>query len=88
MQRAIYAAAPTLSKTLPLKRKIALSIFTGVPLIPALQPNILQVLQGTYRTEPGTAGGTQAQAAQPHFGALGSLKSADKPTPAQARENA
>lgn len=88
LQRAIFAAAPTLSKTLPLKRKIALSIFTGVPLIPALQPNVLAVLQGTYRTEPGTAGGTQAPTAQPHFGALGSLKSADKPTKSQAREGA
>lgn len=86
MQSQIFQAAPMLSKSLSMNRKIALSIFTGVPLIPALQPNILAVLQGNFATEPGTNAGTQAQAAQPNFGALGSLKSTDKPTPAQQRE--
>ncbi len=83
MQSAIFTAAPSLSKTLPLRRKVALSIFTGVPLIPALQPNILQVLQGNFATEPNSQGGTVAPSPQPSFGALGSLKSLDKPTPAQ-----
>ncbi|MDL2338615.1 MAG: hypothetical protein QFE16_12310 [Pseudomonadota bacterium] len=83
MQHAIYTAAPTLAKTLPLRRKVALSIFTGVPLTPALQPNVLQVLQGNFTTEANTQGGTVAPSPQPSFGALGSLKSLDKPTPAQ-----
>ncbi len=87
MQSAIFQAAPQLSKTLPLKRKVALSIFTGVPLIPALQPNVLLVLQGNFAAEAGTQGGAMAPAPQPSFGALGSLKSSDKPTPAQARES-
>lgn len=85
MQQAIFEAAPELAKTLPMKRKIALSVFTGVPLIPALQPNILQVLQSTFAVEPGSAGGTQAPQPRPNFGALGSMKSMDKPTPAQER---
>lgn len=88
MQRAIFEAAPTLSKTLPMQRKIALSIFTGVPLIPALQPNVLQVLQGNFAVETGSAGGGQPPPPQPNFGALGSMKSSEKPTPAQARETA
>lgn len=87
LQQAIVTATPTLTKTLPMKSKLALSVFTGVPLIPALQPNVLAVLQGNYDTEPGSAGGTQSPAAEPRFGKLGSLKSSDKPTPAQAREN-
>ncbi len=86
MQQTIFQAAPQLSKTLSLKKKIALSIFTGVPLIPALQPNILQVLQGSFRTEPGTGGGAQAPKPLPAFGALGSTKSVDKPTRSQAME--
>jgi hypothetical protein len=88
MQQSILAAAPTLAKTLPMKRKIALSVFTGVPLIPALQPNVLAVLQGNFASESGSQGGTQAPRAEPNFGALGSAKSLDKPTPAQAREGA
>jgi hypothetical protein len=88
MQQAIFEAAPTLAKTLPMKRKIALSVFTGVPLIPALQPNVLAVLQGNFAAEPGSAGGTQSPGAEPQFGKLGSLKSSDKPTPAQQRESA
>lgn len=88
LQQAIFQAAPTLSKTLPMKRKIALSIFTGVPCTPSMQPNVLARLQATYATEPGSAGGTQSPTAQPRFGAMGSLKSSDKPTPAQQREGA
>lgn len=86
LQADILAAVPSLSKTLPLKRKVAMSIFAGVPLIPALQPNVLQVLQGNFRTESG--GGTQPNAPAPNFGALGSAKSIEKPTSAQQREGA
>lgn len=80
LQRDIFEAAPTLNKTLPMNKKIALSIFTGVPLIPELQPNVLQVLQANFAVEP------NAPQPQPNFGALGSAKSLDKPTAAQARE--
>lgn len=85
MQQAITMAAPQLSKTLPMQKKIALSIFTGVPVTPVLQPNVLAVLQATYVLEPGTAGGQQAPRPQPSFTAFGSTPSKDK-TAAQRSE--
>ncbi len=88
LQREIFAAAPTLDKTLPMPKKVALSIFTGIPVAPAMQPNVLAVLQATFDVEPGSAGGTQAPRPQPNFGAMGSLRDTDKPTPAQARDGA
>lgn len=88
LQQAIAAAAPTLAKTLPVKRKVALFVFTGVPTMPALMPNVLKQLQANFAIEPGSAGGTSAPMPAPNFGALGSLKSVDKPTPAQQREGA
>jgi hypothetical protein len=88
LQREIFAAAPTLDKTLPMSKKVALSIFTGIPVTPAMQPNVLAVLQATFAVEPGSAGGTQAPRPQPNFGPMGSLKDLDKPTPAQQREGA
>lgn len=85
LQREIFMAAPTLDKTLPMSKKVALSIFTGIPVTPAMEPNVIAVLQSTFDVEPGTAGGTQAPGPRPNFGALGSLKDIDKPTPAQQR---
>ena len=83
--QSVQQQAPQLAKTLPMDRKIALSIFTGVPLIPELQPNVLAVLQSNFAAEPGSMGGSQAPKPMPSFGALGSPKSLDKPTPAQQR---
>lgn len=88
LQREIFAAAPLLERTLPMNKKVALSIFTGIPVTPAMQPNVLAVLQATFEVEPGSAGGTQAPRPQASFGAFGSLKDVDKPTPAQARDGA
>lgn len=85
LQQSILQGAPTLSKTLSMQKKIAVSVFTGVNLIPALQPNVLAVLQSTFRTEPGTTGGTQSPMAEPSYGHYGSLKSIDKPSPSQSR---
>jgi len=85
LQGAIFQAAPQLAKTLPTRKKIALYVFTGVPTMAALQPNVLQVLQSTFAVEPGTAGGTQAPRPMPSFGALGSTKATDDATPAQKR---
>lgn len=81
----IFAATPTLAKTLPTSKKVALYTMTGVPTMPALQPNILAVLQRSFAVEPGTAGGQQAPKPMPSFGALGSAKTMDQPTPAQKR---
>lgn len=77
---------PLLAKSLPMAKKVSLSVFYGVPVTPLMTPNVMKVLQGNFATEPGSNGGTQAPAAQPNYGAMGSLKSVDKPSPAQARE--
>jgi hypothetical protein len=72
---------PELQKQLPFDKRVALSMFTGVPLVPALRPEILRVLQGGYTEEPGTDGGMNAPAANPAFGSV----SREQPTPAQSR---
>lgn len=87
LQQTIFSAAPMLAKTLPMNKKVALSTFTGVPLIPALQPNVLKLLQSNFVVEPGTSGGQQSPTAQPNYGSMGSLKDMDKPTPAQERQS-
>ncbi len=81
----VFQKAPQLSKTLPMSKRIALSVFCGVPLMPELQPNVLAVLQGTFAEESGSNGGSQSPAPQPNFGKLGSMRSSEKPTPAQTR---
>jgi len=73
---------PTLREKLPYRRRLALSILTGVPVDPAMTPGVLRVLQGMFAAEPGTAGGTQAPTPQPAFG---SVKRSDPGTPAQRR---
>lgn len=88
LQREIFEAAPQLDKTLPMAKKVALSVFTGIPVTPAMQPNVLAVLQATFEVEPGSEGGTQAPRPEANFGAFGSLKDIDKPTPAQKHEGA
>ena len=85
MQTAIFHAAPALSKSLPMKKKIALSVFTGIPCTPAMTPNVIAVLQASFAMEPGSAGGTQAPRPLPQFGAFGSTPSVDK-TAAQRSE--
>jgi hypothetical protein len=79
----VIAKLPTLSTNLPYKRRLSLSILTGVPVDPAMRPEILREIQSIYAAEPGTAGGTQAPIAQPQFG---SVKRSDPGTPAQRRE--
>lgn len=86
LQREILAAAPTLSRTLSMQKKIALSIFTGIPVTPSMRPEVVQMLQRTFAVEPGTTGGTQAPAPQPNFTRFGSLKDMDKPTRSQERQ--
>jgi hypothetical protein len=66
---------------LPYARKLSLSLLTGLPLVPALQPEILRVLQAQYASEPGTEGGTQAPVAAPQFGSV----KTEQATPAQER---
>jgi hypothetical protein len=67
----------------PYQRRLALSIFTGRPVDPALHPVVLSALQQQFAREDGTEGGTQAPRAQPQFGSIS--KSLPEPTPAQKR---
>lgn len=79
----VSANIATLRKTLPYSRKLSMSIFTGVPIDPAMHPAVLPVLQDQFASEPGSMGGTQAPKPQPQYGSL--KKSPDAPTPAQSR---
>lgn len=86
LQQAIALKAPTLAKTLPMQKRLALSVFTGLPLVPTLERNVLPVIQASFAVEPNSAGGTQAPRAVPQYGSRGTPKDVDKPTPSQARQ--
>ena len=77
----IIEQLPTLRSQLPYQRRLALSMFSGVAVDPALDPSMLRTLQSTYMEEPGSEGGTQAPKPKPAFR---SVKAQD-PTPAQER---
>lgn len=79
--REISVALPQLRENLPYDRRVALSIFSGVPVDAAMRPEILKVLQGQFEDEPGTEGGTQQPPAAPQFGSI----TKPNPTPAQTR---
>lgn len=70
-------------KKFPIWKRLMMSMFTGKPLEPSLQPNVLAVLQGQFIEEPNTAGGMVAPPIEPNFGSLGSA-SASEPTAAQS----
>lgn len=70
----------TLRKSLPYNRRLALSILTGAPVDPAMEPAILRVLQAQYQYEP-PAGGPRAEA---QFGSVRMRE--DMATPSQRRE--
>lgn len=67
--------------TLPYQKRLALSIFTGVPVDASTDPRILAQLQSTYTNEPDTEGGTRAPMPRPAFGSV----KKPEPTPAQSR---
>jgi len=81
IQMQIVESLPRLRATLPYARRLALSIFGGVPVDPALHPDVIAVLQANFALEAGTEGGTQAPRPQPAFGSI----SKQEPTQAQAR---
>jgi len=81
IQRQVIETLPELRDKLPRDKRIALSILTGIPIDPAMEPRILARLQATYATEPGTEGGAQAPTPQPSFGSV----SREQPTKAQRR---
>jgi hypothetical protein len=56
---------PALRHSLPIARQTALSILTGTPVNPAMDPAIMSVLQAQFQYEPGPA-----PTAQPQFGSV------------------
>jgi hypothetical protein len=82
LTRNILQRLPELQRTLPERRKLALSILTGLPVHPALEPRILAVLQAQHGQEEGTEGGTMAPPAPMN---MGSIK-AEPMTPSQQRQ--
>ena len=79
--RQVVERIPELQRTLPSQSRIALSILTGAPVDPVMEPRILAQLQKPFATESGTEGGTQAPRPRPAFG---SVKKPEA-TPAQQR---
>lgn len=74
----IISRLPDLRKDLPYRKKLALSMFTGVPVVAAMDPKIMSVLQSQYDEEVEDEPGPTAK---PQFG---SVKAPD-PTPSQER---
>lgn len=86
IRQQIATRLPELQATLPIIKRMALSMFTGLDVEPSLNSIIFSHLQAQYGEEPGTDGGTQAPLPQADFGAFGSSRSADKlKTPSQNR---
>jgi hypothetical protein len=77
--RQILETLPARKSTLPYRRQLALSIFTGVPIAASTDPMVIAALQATFAGEEGSAGGTQAPVASPAFGSV----TKPEPTPAQ-----
>jgi hypothetical protein len=83
----VLAHLPTLKKQLPYQKRIALSMFTGVAVDPSMNPVVVAMLQSSFASEPGSAGGTQAPVAQPQFGSIKKSGGDLTPTPAQQRSH-
>lgn len=79
----VLSQLPSLRATLPYRRQLALTMFTGISVDPAMEPQIIAMLQSQFPSEVGSAGGTQAPKALPQFGSI--KKSIDAPTTAQVR---
>jgi hypothetical protein len=77
----IVKELPTLRKQLPYQKRIALSVFSNVPVDAAMDHRVLSVLQEGFKAEPGTSGGVTPPKASPQFGSV----RAEKATPSQER---
>lgn len=80
IQAQIMMQLGELRSNLPYARRLALSIFSDIPVDPALDPRVLAVLQESYANEEGTDGGATAPKAAPQFGSI------TKPQPTAAQE--
>ncbi len=69
-QQQLIEQLPLLRESLPYERRVALSIFSEVPVDAAMNPQILAVLQGMYTDEPNSDGGMSAPVAAPQFGSV------------------
>lgn len=78
-QTQIAARLHELREELPYAKRLALSIFTGVPVDAAMDPRVLNILQGHFVEEQG--GGNEAPKSSPQFGSI----SKPEPTPGQNR---
>lgn len=83
LTREVMSSIPTMSKALPYKCRLALSMVANAPIEPSMHPLVLGVLQGAFKSDPGTQGGTMAPKPMPQFGSV--KKSVGEPTPAQRR---
>lgn len=81
--RTVTANLPQARK-LSHQKRLALSMLTGVPVDPAMDPRVLGFLQSQFTAEPGSEQGTQAPRAMPAFGSV--KQSIEVATPAQARQ--
>ena len=79
----IMSRLPELRESLPYERQIALSIFTGIPIDPAMQPRVIRRLQAMYAAEEESGGGQQPPSAAPQFGSV--ANELEPATPAQER---
>lgn len=77
IQMEILSKLPTLRATLPYQRRLALSIFSGVPVDPAMSPSVMQAMQMAYAEE-----GDGPQMPQPQFGSVKNQEA----TPSQERQ--
>jgi hypothetical protein len=82
--RQIVDQMPTMRVMLPYQKRLALSIMTGTPVVAAMDPRIMSVLQESFAAETPTEGGPPGAIAKPQFGSV-TAKSAPAPTPAQSR---
>jgi hypothetical protein len=74
----VVAQFATLRRTLPVARRVSLSLLTGQPVDPSLEPTVMNTLQAQYQFEP------QPERAQPQFGSV--KDKTDIGTPSQRRE--
>lgn len=81
IQRQIIEGLPQLKQTLPYQKRLAYSIFSGVPVDAAMEPRILNALQASFADEPGTSGGHEAPKPLPAFGSVRNMEA----TPSEKR---
>jgi hypothetical protein len=79
MKAQIMGRLPELQETLPFRKRLMLSLFFKAPIDPSQDPTTASMLQNTFASEPGSAGGT----AQPVPKMGNTKKLAPDPTPAQ-----